>query len=64
MCLDLIKESKIASASLEKERVDLRLKMAVIEKDLSDSTTPTFIYTYEEALDVSKDYMGVLLSIK
>ena len=64
MCLDLIKESKIASASLEKERVDLRLKMAVIEKDLSDSTTPTFIYTCEEALDVSKDYMGVLLSIK
>ena len=59
MCLDLIKESKIASASLEKERVDLRLKMAVIEKDLSDSTTPTFIYTYEEALDVSKDSIGV-----
>ena len=54
-CLDSMQENKIASASLDKDIVALRLKIGIPGKDLTASTTSNFVPV---VLDVSKDYMG------
>ena len=57
-----MQDNKIVCASLDKDIVDLRLKIGITEKDLPASTTSNFICTCEEALDISKDYMGLSIN--